>query len=171
MMQKSYKTVAAFLCGMLLNSFGWAQNVNADASEKAASQVVLTVTNQTSKDFTLADLQALPQKTLVTTTPWTDGSHTYTGVLLRDLLDKQGLQHVAKLDAKALNDYVTTLTVADAYKYDVLLALTQDGKLLTRRNKGPVWVMYPLTQHPELDKPSYHSAMIWQLRALSVSSQ
>ena len=91
-------------------------------------------------------------------------------MLLRDLLNKQGLQKAAKLNAKALNDYVTTITVADVYKYDVLLALTQDGKLLTRRNKGPVWVIYPLSQNPELDKPSYHSAMIWQLRAISVSN-
>jgi Uncharacterized protein conserved in bacteria len=171
MMKNKYKTVAAFLCGMLFTTFSWVQSAKANIPEKAVSPVILTITDQASKDFTLAELQALPQKTVVTTTPWTDGSHSYTGVLLRDLLDKVGLQHAVKLKATALNDYVTTLAVADAYKYNVLLALSQDGKLMSRRNKGPIWVIYPLTEHPELDKPTYHSAMIWQLRSISVSHE
>ena len=79
-----------------------------------------------------------------------------------------------------LNELPFGITPDTAYAYSLqhhqeaintlLLALTQDGKLLTRRNKGPVWVIYPLSQYPELDKPSYHSAMIWQLRAISVSN-
>ena len=169
---KSQSGVIVFcLLSMLVAPFTWAQEKAADVSgKKANASIILTVEGkQATVDFTLAQLLALPQKTVITTTPWTEGSHTYTGVLLRDLLDKQCLQQVSKLNAKALNDYVTTITVTDAYKYDVLLALTQDGKLLTRRNKGPVWVIYPLSQHPELDKPSYHSAMIWQLRTISVS--
>ena len=170
-MKNQRRVVVFCLLSMLMVPFSWAQEKAADASgKKADASVILTVEGkQVPADFTLAQLQALPQKTVITTTPWTEGSHTYTGVLLRDLLDKQGLQKAVKLNAKALNDYVTTITVADVYKYDVLLALTQDGKLLTRRNKGPVWVIYPLSQYPELDKPSYHSAMIWQLRSISVS--
>ncbi len=170
-MKNQRRVVVFCLLSMLMAPFSWAQEKAADASgKKADASVILTVEGkQATANFTLAQLQALPQKTVITTTPWTEGSHSYTGVLLRDLLDKQGLQKASKLNAKALNDYVTTITVADVYKYDVLLALTQDGKLLTRRNKGPVWVIYPLSQYPELDKPSYHSAMIWQLRAISVS--
>lgn len=165
------RILAFCLFGMLAAPLSWAQEKGvADANPNSTAPVILTVEGQpAATDFTLAQLQALPQTTVITTTPWTEGSHTYTGVLLRNLLDKQGLQKATKLNAKALNDYVATLTVSDAYKYDVLLALTQDGKLLTRRNKGPVWVIYPLSLHPELDKPSYHSAMIWQLRAISVS--
>lgn len=171
MMKNRYKTVTAFFCGILLSTFGWAQDAKTEPSDSKTAPIILSVKDKNSTDFTLAQLQALPQKTVVTTTPWTEGSHTYTGVLLRDLLDKLGLPKTGKLSATALNDYVTTINVADAYQYDVLLALTQDGKLLTRRNKGPVWVIYPLSQHPELDKPSYHSAMIWQLRSLAVSNK
>lgn len=163
--------LAVCLLGMLAAPLSWAQEKETTgAKQNATAPVILTVEGQpTPKEFTLVQLQAFPQTTVKTSTPWTDGTHTYTGVLLRNLLDKQGLQAASKLNAKALNDYVATLTVSDAYKYDVLLALTQDGKLLTRRNKGPIWVIYPLSQHPELDKPSYHSAMIWQLRSISVS--
>jgi hypothetical protein len=169
-MKNQSRIVALCFLGMLIAPFAWAQDKVAEgADKKTGSAVILTVEGKSgAADFTQAQLQALPQKTVITTTPWTEGSHTYTGVLLRDLLDKQGLQNVTKLNGKALNDYVTSINVADAYKYDVLLALSQDGKLLTRRNKGPIWVIYPLSQYPELDKPSYHSAMIWQLRTISV---
>lgn len=170
-MNNKNRIIAACCLTLFLTPFSWADTKAAVAPVKkeVSTPVILSVTGPQAADFTLAQLQALPQKTVSTTTPWTEGSHTYTGVLLRDFLDKQGLQKAAKLNAKALNDYVTTIAVADAYKYDVLLALTQDGKLLSRRNKGPVWVIYPLSQHPELDKPSYHSAMIWQLRSISAS--
>jgi hypothetical protein len=170
-MKHKNRIIAACFLSLLLTPLSWAQTkeVATSAQKEVSAPVILSVAGPQSADFTLAQLQALPQKTVVTTTPWTEGSHTYTGVLLRDLLDKQGLQKATKLNAKALNDYVTTIMVADVYKYDVLLALAEDGKLLTRRNKGPVWVIYPLSQHPELDKSAYHSAMIWQLRSISVS--
>ncbi len=139
-MNHKNRIIAACCLTLLLTPLSWAGTKDAVVPEKkeVSAPVILSVTGPQAADFTLAQLQALPQKTVSTTTPWTEGSHTYTGVLLRDLLDKQGLQKATKLNAKALNDYVTTITVADVYKYDVLLALTQDGNLLTRRNKGPV---------------------------------
>lgn len=166
------RAAVVFFLGMLVAVSGWAQEKRLPSSpSEAVSPVLLTVKGKQTTNFTLAQLQALPQRHITTTTPWTEGSHTYSGVLLRDLLDRLDLQDVATLNATALNNYFTSLSVADAYQYDVLLALTQDGKLLTRRNKGPIWVVYPLSQHPELDKPSYHSAMIWQLRSVSVGNE
>lgn len=130
--------------------------------------VILSVINGGEHHFTLAQLQALPQKSIKTTTPWTEGAHTYSGVLLRDLLASLDIKNAKEIDAVALNDYMTTLNASDAMAYDVLLATSEDGKVLTRRNKGPIWVIYPLSDRPELDKPTYHSAMIWQLRTLKV---
>lgn len=130
--------------------------------------VILTVKAEKSTDFNLADLQTLPQTSVKTVTPWTEGAHTYEGVLLRDLLKHLRLESATEISAVALNDYAVTLNVSDAFKYNVLLALSEDGKLLSRRNKGPIWVVYPLSDYPELDKPTTHSAMIWQLRTLQV---
>lgn len=133
-----------------------------------ADEVILSFTGKASHDFTATDLAAMPQTTIKTATPWTDGVHTYQGVLLRDLLKQVGAGDAKVLIAKALNNYATEVQVADAKKYDVILALSQNGKAMSRRNKGPVWVLYPMTDYPELNKPSYHSAMIWQLRSLQV---
>ncbi len=138
------------------------------ASASHADEVILSFTGKTPHDFTASDLAAMPQTTIKTGTPWTDGVHSYQGVLLRDFLEQVGAEDAKVLIAKALNNYSTEVQVADAKKYDVILALSQDGKAMSRRNKGPVWVLYPMTDYPELNKPSYHSAMIWQLRSLQV---
>jgi hypothetical protein len=139
----------------------------------AADETILTVTAKGccsgagSQTFTLAQLDALPQTTVVTTTPWTEGKHSYRGVRLSELLKYLGIQ-TKQLKAHALNDYWATVPTTDASQYPVILATRQDGKVLTRRNKGPIFIVYPLTDYPELDQEKTHSVMVWQLDALSV---
>ena len=99
--------------------------------------------------LTRAEFEALPQTEVKTQTPWTEGDHTYRGVLLRDLVKIYDLK-----------------SAEDGDKYSVLLAEKQDGKALTLRNRGPLWVIYPLSDHPELNKELYHSRMVWQLTAI-----
>lgn len=115
--------------------------------------------------LTRADFEALPQTEVRTQTPWTKGVHVYRGVLLRDLAKVYGLKS-REVKAVAINDYWAAVPLEDADKYPVLLADKQDGKALTLRNKGPVWIIYPLSDHPELNKELYHSRMVWQLTAL-----
>ena len=137
------------------------------SAASAADGVILTVTAKGccagagSQTFTLAQLDALPQTTVVTTTPWTEGEHSYQGVRLSALLAKLGI-HSKTVKVTALNDYWSSLPVAEAEQYPVILATRQDGKVLTRRNKGPIFIIYPLSQFPDLDQERTHSFMVWQ---------
>lgn len=118
-------------------------------------------------DFDLPMLEALPQHSLDTTTPWTEGMHHYQGVWLSELLETlhaSGTQIVAS----ALNDYHATLDVKELAPYPVLIALKQDGHYMRVRDKGPLWIVYPLSEYRELDNPKYHAGMVWQLRALEI---
>jgi hypothetical protein len=56
----------------------------------------------------------------------------------------------------------------DASKYGVILARQMDGKTMSIRDKGPLFVMYPFDQLPELKTSVYFSRCIWQLHAISV---
>ena len=38
-----------------------------------------------------------------------------------------------------------------------------DGKPLSRREKGPLWLMYPISDHAELRDPIYLRRLIWQV--------
>ncbi len=135
------------------------------ATETNAEPVLLTVKGPHPLSFTASQLRQLPQKEIKTETPWTEGVHVFRGVLLRDVLQLAGIQ-TKTLTAKALNDYSAPIDTEDAYSYDVLLATLQDGKPMSRRNKGPIWVIYPLSQHAELNQTVYHRKMVWQVKEL-----
>jgi hypothetical protein len=134
--------------------------------------VVLTVTGRIAaqpapRDFTLAGLEALGVHSLRTTTPWTDGVQEFTGVRLRDLLAAVGAQG-GTLAMTALNDYTVEIPAADAHAYDVIVAFRRNGRAMPVRDKGPLWIIYPLDQHAELRDAEYQARMIWQLRRIDV---
>ena len=117
--------------------------------------------------FDMAMLRGLPQASLRTATPWTAGPQNFEGVLIRDLLAALGARGTA-LKARALNDYEVAIPIAEAARYPVLLAHSRNGAAMSVRERGPLWVIYPLDDHAELRTPEYHSRMIWQLVRLTV---
>jgi hypothetical protein len=138
---------------------------------RADDPVVLTVTGRVGgaawHEFTLAALEALPAREIRTTTPWTDGVQQFTGVRLRDLLEAVGAQG-ASLAMTALNDYTVEIPAAEAGRYDVIVAYRRNGSAMPVRDKGPLWIVYPLDQHAELRDAEHQARMIWQLRRIDV---
>jgi hypothetical protein len=117
--------------------------------------------------FDAALLDALPQKSFVTKTPWFKEPVKFTGPLLRDVL--QALKADGKtINATALNDYKVAIPMADVLNYDVLLARQINGRVITVREKGPIFIIYPFDSFPELRNLTYYSRSIWQVKALSV---
>lgn len=117
--------------------------------------------------FDDALLDALPQKSFVTETPWHKGSVKYTGPLLSDVLNAVNASGT-NIKAVALNDYKVNIPLEDAKKYGVILAREMDGKRIGIRDKGPLFVMYPFEQFPELKVSKYFSRCIWQLQSISI---
>ena len=115
-----------------------------------------------------AQLNALEQQTLVTKTDYTDGPTTFIGPLVIDVmaLVGQGPWETARMIAA--NDYAVEIPVSDFKAYDVILAHTMNGKPLSRRDKGPYWIMYPLDSHVELQDPLYNNRLIWQLKMIEL---
>jgi hypothetical protein len=120
--------------------------------------------------FDRAMLEGLPPHQLKTSTVWTDGVKTFEGVLVRDVLARVGAAggEGAVVKATALNDYSIDIPVADFDRYDVLLAWSMDGKRLTVRDKGPLWIVYPRDQFRELRDERYDQRWAWQLNRLEV---
>jgi hypothetical protein len=137
----------------------------------ASSDAILTVSAShpaaVAVDLDLAALEQMPHHAIATSTPWTEGVSSYEGVLLRDLLHQLGVSG-ATIKLIALNDYAITIPAADFDKYDVVLAYSRDGQAMPVRDKGPLWLVYPLDGHPELNNEETHAKMIWQVRRLEV---
>ena len=115
----------------------------------------------------MAMLQALPQKSFTTQTPWEQKPVTFTGPWLRDVLQlvQSRGQHIR---AVALNDYRVRLPVSDAIEHDVVLALQMNGLMIPVRTKGPLFIIYPFDAKKQLQHKTYYERSIWQLKAIEV---
>lgn len=97
---------------------------------------------------------------IVMNTPWTEGEAVFEGVLARDLMKKLGATGET-VHAVAANDYRVDIPLDDFVRYDVLLATRVDGKSLSLRTKGPIWIIYPDTAG--MGDREREERMIWQL--------
>ena len=128
----------------------------------------ITVTNADGRaEFDRAMLEDLGLSTLRTWTPWTEGEPEFSGVLARTLMARVGAEGTTVL-ARALNDYEITIPLSDFERYPVLIAMAMDGERLRTRDKGPLWVIYPWSDYPELDDRVTRQKAIWQLESLHV---
>lgn len=116
--------------------------------------------------FDRAGLEAIGRRSITTTTAWNDGAHVFEGVLARDVMHAIGADDVESVRAIALNEYEATIPTSDFAKYNVLFAWSMDGKQMTARDKGPLWIVYPKLDHAELRDELYDARWVWQLNRL-----
>lgn len=161
------------LC-LLAILFAAASSAEAETLPEPAGEVILTVDGAIANTadgeearFDVAALEALGLTTVTTSTPWTDGAVTYEGVLGRVLMEHVGAKG-SRLMARALNDYLVDIPIADFTDYDVILAIKANGAYMPIRDKGPIFVVYPLDTHPGLLNNTIYSRCVWQLARLTV---
>ncbi len=117
--------------------------------------------------FDMPMLERLPQASFNTRTPWFTQSRKFTGPLLRDVLQAAGAQGQT-LRVGALNDYRVDIPVDDTQRFDVIIARLIDDRPMAVRDKGPLFVMYPLDSRAELRSPLYFSRCAWQLKTIDI---
>jgi len=119
--------------------------------------------------FDVATLEALGLIRFTTPTAWTTEPAAFEGVLLSSLLDVVWADPAAtSLKLTALNDFESPAPIADGRKWPVMLALKRDGEYMSRRDRGPVWMIYPQHAYPETGQREYYSRWVWQLKAITV---
>jgi len=145
------------------------------ALDAPSGKVILTLSGligdgnqgKTKAEFDMAMLEKLPQHRLKTRTPWHEEVREYTGPRLRDVL--AAVKSSGKtIRAIALNDYVVEIPMEDVEKYDVIVARLADGKPMTVREKGPLFIMYPFDSSETLQSPLYYGRAAWQLKAIEI---
>ena len=68
----------------------------------------------------------------------------------------------------ALNSFQIRINWDKVRQYDPILAWQDDGVTMRVRDKGPLWFILPLDQHPELKRSEFTDMMIWQLSAIDI---
>jgi hypothetical protein len=97
-----------------------------------------------------------------TTTIWTDGPQSFSGVPLAALLAHLGIED-GTLRAIAANDYAVEIPVSSITDAAPILAFTQNGAPMSRRDRGPIWLVYPYDSDPVFRTEVIYSRSIWQL--------
>ena len=91
-------------------------------AQQPAEALKIVVNGQT-QSISAADLQALPHHTVTIHNPHSNADETYSGVLVIDMLAKQGVPHGHDLRGKTLAEYIVA-TGSDGYKAVIALAET-----------------------------------------------
>jgi hypothetical protein len=114
-----------------------------------------------------AALRALPQKQVTTAMPWYDTRQTFSGPTLQAVLELAQARG-ERLRLIALNDYSVDIPLSDLVRYQPVLAHQLNGKALSVRDKGPLFLVYPFDQHPEIKNDVYYGRSIWQVATIVV---
>ncbi len=144
----------------------------ADSMSTPTGAVLLTVTGPLATmnagdaaAFDLQMLQDMAAHEIETTTIWTDGVQTFTGVRLQTLMEALGVTS-GNLRATAINDYAIDIPFSDAANGSALIAYARNGRTMSVRDKGPLWIVYPYDTDTRYQSEVYYSRSIWQLDRL-----
>ena len=137
----------------------------------AQEDTVLTVTGMANtQQFSLEQLNQNADEEVVTATPWTDGQTTFKGISAQKLLALTGGSQ-SNLKVIALNNYWAVIPYSDIEKYNPVFAIERNGQEMSVRDKGPIWVIYPLSKFNEVSNELLHSRMVWQVNRVELTQQ
>ena len=169
-MKHSYSRALA----MLVAGAALVASFSALALAPAKEKVILTITGKIADKntpsaavFDLAMLQEIGVAGFETSTTWTEGVIQFDGVSLKALLDRLGVSE-GTLKMYAINDYVIEVPVSDAVENGPILAYSQNGEMMSVRDKGPLWMLYPFDLNEDYRTEVIYSRSIWQLVKIEV---
>jgi len=117
--------------------------------------------------FKIEDLMALPAVSFETATIWTEGVQSFTGVSLTELASHLGVSD-GTLVLQAVNDYVVEFPLLAAVDGAPIIAYERNGAPMSRRNKGPLWVVFPYDSDPDFQTEEIFAMSVWQLVRITV---
>jgi hypothetical protein len=113
--------------------------------------------------FSEQDFLKLNPTTLTTATAWTPKSE-FVGPELSTVLAAAGASGKAKeMRFYAIDAYEITIPMTDIAKYRPVMAHTQNGTRLQIVTRGPVFLVYPRDQYPELTAIKGQAQFVWMV--------
>ena len=99
--------------------------------------------------------------------PFEDVPHTFSGVLMKDLLELWEVSpEASNLNVVALNDYQIDVPIDLVRDYPVVFALKQDGEYMTPDYRGPAMLVFPYDHYKF--EPGTDSYWAWQIKSITV---
>ena len=148
------------LCLGVLAACG--ERIEEPAVDTSAPVGVKVVYGETSKDVTVGEWEA--KRTTVKTPDVSLGTskeYEFTGVTLASLMEIAGVTECSNILVKSSDGWSAEVSPEDAKAYDILI--TDDyvgGKDIPADAGGPIKMVFPATEHPELNEK--YDTWAWQ---------
>lgn len=139
----------------------------AGAASSADGEVILTVKGRipAPREFTLSAFEELGLSQLSTRTPWDQDPVAFQGVRLNRFREALGIS--GNLRVTALNDYSSVIPAEDT-EFNPILATRRAGVPLSIRDKGPLFLVYPFDEFPQLSNEAIYARCVWQITRIDV---
>lgn len=164
----------AFTTGLLATALSTLPR-SSGAASNTISCTLMTISYDGTQDdpiapiaVTEATIRSLPRQSFATTTIWTSGVQRFTGVPLWTLLDHYGIEGL-ELELSAANDYRITIPLAEIGPETPLVAYERNGKPMSARDYGPLWLVYNYDGDATSRTQTAFSRSIWQLDHITVT--
>lgn len=121
----------------------------------------------------VASVMALPSRTISCIDPWDNREHSFTGVLLSDLLSRLGVPPSAsRIVVTARNKYSIPIRRQEYERYEFILAWAVDGHPIAEnpamKNRWPFCIAIDFGRFPELDPSVLKHQLVWQVNDILV---
>ena len=161
--RNSLRCFGAVLAGAgLWSSVAWAEEPLLTLRNPAISN------NHGEIRFTREDLAGLDWHKIETGNEFITGVGMFRGPLFADVISLIGHAGATKVRLIGQNGFYSEVDIAEMVRYGAVLAMELNNRALSLRDFGPIWVMYPLDDHPELQDSRFNSRLVWQLKAVEL---
>lgn len=159
---KKLIAIACLLALCLGVMAGCMERVDDTVDTNAAVGVAL-VYGETKTDVTVGQWE--PKRTQIKTVdyslPGTTKEYEFTGVTLASLMEIAGANDCTNIIVKSSDGWTAEVDPADAKAYDILITDNYvGGKAIPADAGGPIKMVFPATEHPELNDK--YDAYAWQ---------
>ncbi len=157
--------------GVMSFSFAGAEPVKIDHQPLDLNRAELVVVGtRGAVSYAPEELELLGFRRLTTVTPWRDAPAAFDGVLLSDLLAANGLSDVSAINVVAENDYTITLPSEVWKRWPILVATRVNGRPHTRRQRGPIQFILPMSDHAEAGATEQEAYWVWMAARIEPAS-
>lgn len=156
-----------------------AELVKARAREAKEQEWQLLVQGQTKSGESVRlpwqQLQAMAENRVRTRLPFKtaeiEGILDFRGILVSTVLDKFVAEENSEVTFIAYNAYRATVNIADLRRYPIALAIAKNGRLLSRNEGGPLFLIFPHEQYPELKQKYPEGYWVFYVTHLIVGTE
>lgn len=144
----------------------WLLSISANAD----TLLSITINDHARITVTDEDLLDLPQVTIETSTPWDEEVITFSGPTLKALLTRYNITE-GELNLYASNRYQIQIPWDYIEDTSPIIANRMNGSPFSRRQRGPLWLIFPFDSDDRYRSYEVSAMSIWQLISMEIDTK